>query len=186
MSLFKAIKEAIESGLKPDIISGTAFNIDASAMSFDLKKNTGGRDLVNVKMRCVGGSGTMGIWMVPKDNSQCIVLQLNRNEYNSILLTAEEFETLTIKASTGGSLELNSAGEVLLNGDQNKGLVKVVQLVSRMNEIENKVNTILAALQSVVIPLAPSGTYPFAPLFATVDPLVFTVQNDIENPTVKH
>jgi len=186
MSLFKALKEAIEAGLKPEIISGTAFNIDSTNKTFDLKKNTGGRDLISVKMRCVGGSGALGIWMVPKDNSQCIVLQLNRNEYNSFLIAAEEFETLTIKAASGGSLELNSNGEVLLNGDQNEGLVKVVQLVSKMNNIENKVNSILAALQAVVIPLAPSGTYPFAPLFSAVDPLAITLQNDIENPSVKH
>jgi hypothetical protein len=66
-------------------------------------------------------------------------------------------------------------------------MVKVGDLVSKMQQVEGKVNDVLTALQGVVIPLAPSGTYSFAPIFSpitTINPL--TQQSDLENTKVQH
>ena len=59
-------------------------------------------------------------------------------------------------------------------------------LLKKLNNLEQLVNTLLATLQATVIPLAPSGTYPFAPLYAGVDPLTPTVADDVENPHIIH
>ena len=49
--------------------------------------------------------------------------------------------------------------------DTNKGLLK------KINNLENQINDILQILKTTTIPLAPSGTYPFAPLYTAVNPI---------------
>jgi hypothetical protein len=47
------------------------------------------------------------------------------------------------------------------------------------------VNTILDTLKTIVIPLAPSGTYPFAPLFTTINDLPAQNKSDLEETKIK-
>lgn len=66
-------------------------------------------------------------------------------------------------------------------GESEKGLL------TKINNLENLVNTILQTLISTTIPLAPSGTYPFAPLYSSVNPIApITMESDISNPTITH
>ena len=63
----------------------------------------------------------------------------------------------------------------------NKGLLK------KINQLEDQLNTILQTLSTTTIPLAPSGTYPFAPLYASILPITPTTQQaDIEHPKITH
>ena len=65
--------------------------------------------------------------------------------------------------------------------DTNKGLLK------KINNLENQINDILQILKTTTIPLAPSGTYPFAPLYTAVNPIApVTSQTDIEHPNILH
>jgi hypothetical protein len=66
------------------------------------------------------------------------------------------------------------------------GLVKVSELVDKVNALEDQVNDLLTALQGVTIPLAPSGSYPFAPLFTSFTPLTPTTVSDLENDKITH
>lgn len=76
--------------------------------------------------------------------------------------------------------------EVSFNGGENGGLAIVGSLVTKLNNIETKVNTILSTLKSVSITLAPTGVFPFAPIFGSITPLDSTSEKDIENKKVKH
>ena len=63
--------------------------------------------------------------------------------------------------------------------DTNKGLLK------KINKLENQINDILNVLKTTTIPLAPSGTYPFAPLYASLTYITpITAQADIEHPNI--
>ena len=64
-------------------------------------------------------------------------------------------------------------------------MVKVKELIDKINKLEKQTNDILAALQKTTITLAPSGTFPLAPNF-TMSPLVTTQQADIENDKITH
>lgn len=76
--------------------------------------------------------------------------------------------------------------EINLNGKNFDGLVKIGPLVNKVNAIENLVNSILNTLKTTTIPLAPSGTYPFAPLYASLNDIApLTQKSDLENTTVK-
>jgi hypothetical protein len=76
---------------------------------------------------------------------------------------------------------------IYLNGNDYGGLVQVQPLVDKINALETLVNGILGALKSTTIPLASSGTYPFAPLYLAYNAITPTTQKaDLENTTVIH
>ena len=68
-----------------------------------------------------------------------------------------------------------------------EGIPKVIELTSKINALENLINSMLLALKNTVIPLAPSGTYPFAPLYAALNNISpLTKKEDLANPNVTH
>lgn len=84
------------------------------------------------------------------------------------------------------SFTMNNDGTQQFNDGSYDGWVKVGDLTTKLNDLENKVNELINALRAVVIPLAPSGTYPFAPIFNPVQTLTPTQQQDIENDKITH
>jgi len=78
-------------------------------------------------------------------------------------------------------------GTIQLNDGSFGGLTKVEVLTQKLNNLENLVNNMLNVLNSTIIPLAPSGTYPFAPLYSALNPIApITQQSDIENTAITH
>lgn len=74
---------------------------------------------------------------------------------------------------------------IQLNDGSNGGVPLVNPLVDKINALENAYNNVLQILQSIIIPLAPSGTYPFAPLFGSVQAIQpLTQTGDLENMEV--
>jgi hypothetical protein len=107
-----------------------------------------------------------GVLIMPAVGS--IVTVLQSDKYDPVIVQYSEVE------------------KIILMGGDNKGLVKVVELKNKLNALENQLNSVLNVLKTTSIPLAPSGTYPFAPLYASINPLTPTQQTDIENPLIKH
>lgn len=66
------------------------------------------------------------------------------------------------------------------------GLIKVNDLITKVNNLETQLNSILTILKATVIPLAPSGTYPFASLYTALSNLTPTVANDIQSTKITH
>lgn len=86
-----------------------------------------------------------------------------------------------------GTAVINASDTITINGGDNDGLVKVAALKDKINALENLVNGILNVLKATSIPLAPSGTYPFATLYTSLNAITpVTSQSDLENPDVKH
>jgi hypothetical protein len=121
----------------------------------------GDADFLDVLL-CVGEKD--GFVLIPKNNSLVAVTQLNDTD-----------AMVTMVSEVDG---------ILLNGDANGGLVKVIQLTTKLNNLENKVNALLTAYNSHVH-VETGGTT--APTVSTVaGALTPTTQNEIENTTVQH
>lgn len=120
--------------------------------------------LVNVRLNA---SDKDGFKLIPKNNSIVLVTLINK--------------------TTGYVAMISEVDEIHLNGINEDGIVKVNDLVTKLNNLENLVNNILTTLKSTTIPLAPSGTYPFAPLYTSYNNIApLTNKNDLENPKIKH
>ena len=78
--------------------------------------------------------------------------------------------------------------EIHLNGDSYEGLIKIADLVNKLNTLENKVNSIISTFNGHTHPyvnvVTPAATSVTATL--VVGTLTPTQQADIENPLVKH
>lgn len=85
-------------------------------------------------------------------------------------------------------------GKRIFNDGKFGGLIKVkdpddsnIGLLKKINNLENLVNNILTTLKSTTIPLAPSGTYPFAPLYTSLSNIApITSESDITSNLITH
>jgi hypothetical protein len=120
-------------------------------------------------------------------------------EFYDVLLNADADKGFTLIPANGSLVIIQQTSQanayvtmvskvdqVYLAGDANGGLVKVQDLTSKLNALENKVNSLIIACASQVVTLAPSGAFALAPFFTSVTPLIPTQQIEIENTKVKH
>lgn len=120
-------------------------------------------DLFDVRLQTATANGVL---LKPKVGSIVVVTPITDFEF--VVVMFSELDTITLLDGSFG------------------GLVKVQELTEKVNNLEGQVNDLLSALQEVVIPLAPSGTYPFAPLFASFVPLTPTQPEEISNELITH
>jgi hypothetical protein len=118
-----------------------------------------------------------GFTLFPAIDSTVIVAVSSKN-IPFVILAEEIYKVLiTINNTT---VEITD-GLTKFNGGTNDGMILINPLVTKLNNLENKVNDLISLLQGITIPLAPSGTYPFAPIFASTTPLTPTGKSDVEN-----
>lgn len=148
-------------------------------------KFTGGAKLCKV----ISTSGSMCNVTTIENEVELKEVRLQTDSSNGILITPSvgsfvvvvpiaDFEFIVVMYSEIDSIKL-------LDGSFG-GLTKVDELTEKLNNLESLVNNLLSALQGVSIPLAPSGTYPFAPLFSSYQPLTQTQVSDLENEKITH
>ena len=125
-----------------------------------------------------------GLLIVPVVDSTVYVLT---SKYNTPLIVQySDIDKFELQVNDSSFLVSND-GSFQFNDGSFDGLVKVGELVKKVNALENLVNNILNTLKGTTIPLAPSGTYPFAPLYAAFNDInPITQQSDIENDKIKH
>lgn len=124
-----------------------------------------------------------GMLLIPEVGSQVVVIYSTLT-IPYIALYSQLSKIVYIVGDSG--IEVTS-DSIKLNDGAFGGLTKIEPLVDKINALENLINTILSTLQSTVIPLAPSGTYPFAPLYSGVNPIApITQKSDLENTNITH
>lgn len=98
--------------------------------------------------------------------------------------------------STAYVSQFSTLTEIRLNGTNYDGIVKVTDLVTKLNNLETRVNLIVADMFAFASAAAATTTTPvtgtslsgfITPAFANVTtPLTPTVKENLENTTVKH
>ena len=143
------------------IIKGS---IDTTNMTCDCDPLDGSAYLYDVRLNA---NYTKGFTLIPKDESIVIVTQLSD--------------------ATAYVSMVSDVDQIYLAGDDNGGLVKVSDLVSKMNTIENDINT-LKTIFSTWIPVPSDGGAALKLAAATwyASQLTPTQVNDLENKTVQH
>ncbi len=115
-------------------------------------------------------------------------VRLMANVDNGFLLIPEVDSIVVISFLSDSSAYVSlvsKVSEIQLNGTNFDGLVKINDLVDKLNNLENKVNTIITTYNAhthVASTLGSPTTTPAAPVTGTLTP---TVKADLENTTVK-
>lgn len=151
---------------------GTVVSVDEDSRTIEVETEDGGT-LKNVRLQA-GLSGEEGHCIFPKVGTGVTVAM--RSKTKGIMVVCDEIDKIFS----------NIENEWVINGGTNGGLINIEPLVKDINTVKKQINDILGVLKNTTIPLAPSGTYPFAPLYATLTDLSDTDRKDIEDEKVKH
>jgi recombinational DNA repair protein RecR len=168
MSLNEDIKNAVEllAGKNEEIysIACNVSNVNKTTKLCDCTPIDGKAILYSVKLM---SDDKKGFLLVPKDNSIVIVTMVNK--YTGYVAMCSEVD------------------EIHLNGENYYGLVKIEDLVTKLNNLENKVNTIITTYNThthagVTAGFASTAVTPSV-IAGTLTP---TVKANLENTKVKH
>jgi len=141
----------------------TVSEIDTAKCVCNCTPIDGSAILVNVR---INASDKDGFKLIPKDGSSVLVTLINK--------------------TTGYVAMVSEVDEIHLNGINEDGIVKVNDLVTKLNNLENKVNTIIATFNAhthVASSFGSPTTTPPSPVVGTLTP---TVKIDLENIKVLH
>jgi hypothetical protein len=165
-------------------LAGTQFDdavssVMAQVVSVDIDTATcvcqliGGVTTAELKTVNLMAENDDGLLLVPAVGSTVIVIWTKR-----MLPFVAMFSEIS-------DVYLNASGVVEINQGTYGGLVKVQDLVTKMNAIENKLNSIIASYNAHIHPDPVSGStgVPTVPITGTLTP---TIVADIENPNVTH
>jgi hypothetical protein len=169
------IREAIRKISSQDVfesVLGTVTEIDQDNKTCTVKPVDDLPDLLEVRLSAVV-SPESGIVAVPSIGSFVIVGQTAREQPHILMMSEID------------SYQLIANDTIQFNDGENGGLVKVSDLVSKLNAIEDKVNELITNYK------AHNHVHPNGPTTAFVVPytgnnLTNTQVSDLENENVKH
>lgn len=133
----------------------------------------------DVRLNAVADGNENNIIAKPVVGSMVLMADLSGGELRSLAVIAfSELDTLTVKF----------AGDVVINGGENEGLVKVVELTEKLNAIEKDINTLKKVFSSSWVPVVYDGGASLKAAAASwsAQTLKVTAKKDIENPKIKH
>jgi hypothetical protein len=154
--------------------------VDETARTCDCEPLNGDPEFFDVRLQSVI-SGADGFVLIPAVDSVGIVTFVNNT--TGYLATCSKIDKMIVKSDVEILIDCE---DIKFNGGSNGGLIKINDLVSKLNAVEQKVNDLITACSSVVVALAPAGTFPLASFFTSVTPLTPTQTTDIENDKIKH
>lgn len=138
-------------------------SVDTSAKTCDCTPIDGSADLLGVRLMA---KNQTGLFLIPKVNSDVVVTMINRN--------------------TGYVALFSELTEIQLNGKNYDGLVMINDLVTKLNNLENKLNTFMTLYNTHVHTGVTSGTSSTAVTPSIISgTLTPTIKADLENSTVK-
>lgn len=140
-------------------------DIDTVAFTCTCTPIDGSPEFYDVK---VNANGVKGFSLIPKDGSIVMASQ-----------TSGETAFITM---------VSEVDQIYLNGDNEDGLVKIKDLIIKLNNLENKLNTVIATFNTHTHPYLNVATPAVTSVSSTpvTGALTPTVKADLENEKIKH
>ncbi len=151
----------------------TVNSVDTSERTCEVTPLNGKADLFDVRFQAEL-SLTEGMFIEPKVNSTVLVAFIN--SIQAAVVMCSEIENIYI----------DTQGDTVFNGGQNDGMVKVGDLVTKLNNLENKVNDLVTWTSTHThtgVTPGPGSTGTAVGIVGTLTP---TQQSDLENTKVQH
>lgn len=142
-------------------------------------------DLVipNIRLSSTLDGTDKGIIITPAIGSVILVADLSNGELRELAVMGYS-EVESVKINIGDS-QLNITDNLIeLNGGSNNGLVKIAELVKKLNNLENDINALKKAFSGWT-PVYEAGLKTATTSWATQS-LTATLQFDLEDTTITH
>jgi hypothetical protein len=179
------------------MIRGTVTEVDKNSDTMSLSPLDGSADYEGVFLEPIDKTMDIESDIVRYPQVGCIAIigMVNNDDQDTFLIKASKYESvlMTIAKSvkitaTGNGNVTIDANSIKINGGLNKGLIKILPLIAKINRVESILNQLLSAFKTHVhsgVTTGPgvSGPTP-TPSPALITPL--TKQTDLENTNVTH
>jgi hypothetical protein len=175
------IQEAIQTLIRREIARVEVYAVLCRVVSVDSNDRTceveplnGNASLYDVRFQAEIGM-TEGIYVEPAVDSTVLVAFINNTQ------------AAVIQYSEVDNIYIDTSGDTIFNGGNNGGMVKVADLVTKLNNIENDLNTVKAAFSGwTPVPNDGGASLKTATAVWAANTLTLTTQNDLKNDKVKH
>lgn len=153
-------------------IVGTVTSVDEAQRVCDVQPLLDDAKFLGVRLQGAEGLAT-GFVMIPKVDSYVIILPLD--EFEACVVLTTEIDKILIDT------ELTQ-----FNGGDNGGLINIEDLVTKLNNLENRVNTIGNLMKTHVHIDPLSGTTGIISSVPTYTNLGITDRGDLEDTKITH
>jgi len=149
-------------------------SVDEANLLCDLSDDDSGLDFYDVRLRPIIDS-TKSLTLIPKVNAWALAVRLEDSD-DWAIIWASEFDKVLLNCD-----------QIIINDGAKGGLVNIVDLVSKMNVIENKLNSFMTTYNTHVhsgVTTGPGSSAVTPQLIA--GPLTNTLRADLEDGKVTH
>lgn len=188
MSFQEELITLIQKHTPVQCIEGVVVSVDASAKTCEVEPVDGRANFVDVKLQPLSEADDNGVFAIPVKNST-VIIGLLENGKRSVILKYTEIEKYVIQVSDKQKLVFDKEGDIVFNDGKNGGLIKISDLVKKLNNLEKSVNQVVTSFNahthvSPPAPVNPVNTAP--PSVPSTVVMVNTTTKELENSDVKH
>lgn len=176
MTLQEAIKLLVErSNARHELYCTlcTVNSVDNNERTCEVTPLNGNADLGSVRIQATLELAE-GLYIEPKVNSTVLVAYINQTQ--AAVIQCSEIENIYIDTN----------GNTVFNGGHNGGLIKISDLVTKLNNLENKVNEIVTWSSAHTHTGVTPGPGSSGTAVGIVGSLTPTTVNELENDKVQH
>lgn len=169
MSLDKLIRDIVKPLIKTQVVKAVVTSVDKTEDTCEVKLIENDSERFEVQLRAVVDSAKNGLIIYPAEGSNVLVSIIGNNDADCFIVQYSEVDEIVYMDGTNG------------------GLIKIIDLVKKLNNIENDVNSLKTAMSSW-IPVAQDGGAALKGVVSSWagQQLTPTVVGDMENEKFKH
>jgi len=114
-------------------------SVDKDKATCDVKPVNGDAEMFGVRLKAVVDDD-IGVVIYPEQGSKVLVTLIENQEAAAFVSKVSTIESALITIENKFTLDLKSDGTLEINGGDLGGLIKIQELVNRLNSIEQKIN----------------------------------------------
>jgi hypothetical protein len=154
-----------------NVVLGIATEVDDTKFLCKVSPTNGDADLLDVRLCPDTEAENKGFILIPKENSFVYVIM--DNAVTGFVAMVSEIENVIFNCD-----------KIVFNNGDLGGMVKINDLITKLNNIENKLNALMTSYKSHTHTHSQGNTGTAIPPF-TQQNLTLTQKNDLENEKIK-
>lgn len=176
--LTKAILNLTKSNQTESVLIGEVLSIDEETETCVVKPLDSEAEIYGVRLRGITEDKGKGFLIIPKINSTVILGMIDSN--NAFVSDYSDIEKFFIHTEEGQKIEVKD--KIKFNNGDLGGMVKVITLTQKLNNLENKLNEIIQLLKTHTH--ASNGAISLE--LQSLSNVIQTNRSEIENENIIH
>lgn len=170
------------------VIAGKVTKVDEANMTCTVMPNDDDAEYFEVRLRASIDDKDTGNIMVPKLESQVLISALDNDTDTRFVVSVSEVAKVICRSDKLEFLADLEAGEIIVNGGENGGLINIKSLVDRLNKLENLLNNFISIFNSHThVTVCGSGSGTASPTPQTqAQTATVTQKSQLEDVTFQH